>query len=182
MKFKVYLQSCSDFILLLNWGLNLLLNAVNRPTIVLHLSCSVCVQVSMNCRPFLPSHFFIIANCSVCWVLYNLKILFTTSLKFLSLLYLSSSSQLILCCFILLWVLLVWVWHFVLFLSWSQPWLVLLLLLLQPLSGLLLHGHSFFHLPLCEYVLFLFMSAYMMLIGHSNYMILGLLVMNVWYY
>ena len=49
---------------------------------------------------FLPSRFFMIANYSVCDILYNLKILFTSSLKFWSLLYLSSASQLEVDCFI----------------------------------------------------------------------------------
>ena len=41
-----------------------------------------------------------IANCSACGMLYNLKILFTSSLKFLTSLYLSSVSQLKVHCFI----------------------------------------------------------------------------------
>ena len=68
---------------------------------MLHLSCYICVKDSINCKPFLPSQFFIIANCSVCGMSYNLKILFTSSLKFLCLLYLSSASQLKVGCFIL---------------------------------------------------------------------------------
>ena len=67
---------------------------VNRPPIVLHLSFSVWVNVSKNCRPCLPSQCFIIATFSLCGMLYDLNTLFTSNLKCLRSLYLSSASQL----------------------------------------------------------------------------------------
>ena len=51
----------------LNWSLNVLLNVVNKLSMELNLSLSVCINDSMNCRPFLPSQFFFItAKCSAC--------------------------------------------------------------------------------------------------------------------
>ena len=41
-------------------GLNLLFNAVKRSSVVLYFSSSVCVNVSKNCRPFLPRQLFMI--------------------------------------------------------------------------------------------------------------------------
>ena len=67
---------------------------LQRSSILLHLSWSICVNHSRNCSPFLPGQFFMIAICSACGMLYNLRILFNSSLKFLSSLYLSSASQL----------------------------------------------------------------------------------------
>ena len=51
---------------LLYCAVNILFNDVKRPSVVLHLSCSVYVNDSMNCRPFMPSQFFIIAIFSAC--------------------------------------------------------------------------------------------------------------------
>ena len=50
-------------------------------------------------NPFFPTSFFTITNCSTCGVLYVDKILFSSSWKVLSLLYLSSVSQLNVGCF-----------------------------------------------------------------------------------
>ena len=82
----------------LHCGLNLLFNVVKKHSIMLHLS--IFVDDSRNCRPCLHSHFFIISICSTCGMLFDLKILFTSSLKFLSSLHLSSPSQLNVGCFI----------------------------------------------------------------------------------
>ena len=80
-------------------GLHLLLNVVKRPSFVSNISCSICVNDSRNGRPFLPSQFFMSAIYSACGMLYSKKILFTSSLRFLNLLYLSSDSQLNVWCF-----------------------------------------------------------------------------------
>ena len=81
----------------------LLFNVAKRPSIVLHLSHSICANNSRNCRPFLPSQLFylMIAICSACGILYDSKIVFTSSLKFMSSLYLCSASQLNVGCFIM---------------------------------------------------------------------------------
>ena len=73
---------------------NLLVRISNKPSNVLHLSFSTCVSNSINCRPFLPNQFFLLllaAVHEVCYMIYI--ILFTSNLKFLSLLYLSFASQ-----------------------------------------------------------------------------------------
>ena len=54
----------------------------------------------MNRRPLLPNQYFTIANYSVQGMLYDASILFTSNLKLLSSLYLSSASKLKLGCFI----------------------------------------------------------------------------------
>ena len=64
-------------------GLNVLFDVVKRTSIVL------------------LSQFYMIAICFACGMLYNLKILFFSSLKFLSSLYLSSVSQLNVGCFLM---------------------------------------------------------------------------------
>ena len=56
------IRNCNDVTVLLYSGLNLLFNVVQRP-IVLHFSCSVCVNVSKNCRTFLPIQF--LAHCGM---------------------------------------------------------------------------------------------------------------------
>ena len=88
------LPSCNDLMVSLYCGLNLLFNVVKSPSIVLHLPCSICVNNSRNCKPLLSSQFFMIAVCSTCGMLYNFKILFTSSLRFLSPLHFSFTSQL----------------------------------------------------------------------------------------
>ena len=118
-------------------------NVLNIPSVVSHFSCFACVSVSNNCNLFLHSLFFIIAIFSGSGTLYNLNILFTSSLKFLSSFYLYFYVQLnvgccitgspmwgpnsVLCCF----------------LHWLQLWPVSLPLLYQ----LLLVLCSFAHLP-----------------------------------
>ena len=57
------------------------------------------INDSINCSPFLPSQIFTIANCSVWGVLYVINMIFTSNLKVLSLLYLSSASQMKVGCF-----------------------------------------------------------------------------------
>ena len=52
---------------------------------LLHMTFSSFVKVSKNCRPFLPSQFLTIVNCSACGVLYVVNVLFTSNLKVLSL-------------------------------------------------------------------------------------------------
>ena len=52
------LWNCSNFMVSLHWDLNLVLNVVNKPYLVLHLSRSVCINDSMNWRPFLPNQLF----------------------------------------------------------------------------------------------------------------------------
>ena len=74
---------------------------INRTSIWLHLSCSVWVNVSMNWRPFLPSQYFTTAILSVGGMLYDMKTLFASNLKFLSPLYLSSTFPLNEGCFIM---------------------------------------------------------------------------------
>ena len=49
----------------LNWGLNLLVKSLKKPSNELHVSFSACVHDSMNCRPFLFNQFFTTASCSV---------------------------------------------------------------------------------------------------------------------
>ena len=94
------LQNFSDFIISLNRGLNLLVNISNKPSNVLNVSFSACVNDSMKCRSFQPNQFSAIAKCSFWCVLYVVNILLTSNLKVLSLLYLSSASQLKLGCFL----------------------------------------------------------------------------------
>ena len=86
------LHNCDDFMVSLYCCLNVLFNVVNGPSIVLHLSYSIFVNDSRNCMPVLHCQFFMIALCSACGILYNLKILFTYRPNFLSLLYFSSAS------------------------------------------------------------------------------------------
>ena len=59
------LGNCSDFIVSLNWSLNILVNILNNPSNMLHVSFSTLVNNSTNCRSFLPSKFFTIASCSL---------------------------------------------------------------------------------------------------------------------
>ena len=86
---------------LLNRGLNLLVRDLNRPSNVLHIAFSSFVRDSKNCRPFLPNQslFFTTTNCSVCGVWYVDKMLFTSNQNVLSSLYLLSTSQLNIGCF-----------------------------------------------------------------------------------
>ena len=90
---------------------------------------------------------------SACGLLYDLKILFTYSLKFLNLLYLSSASPLNVGCLIM---------HqpsvgpvFCFPSALATPMACIVALLLQPLPALLFHWHLSIHLPLYIYVLFL---------------------------
>ena len=64
------LQNSSDFIVLLNWGVNLLVRFLIKPSVVLIFSFSACVKDSMNCRPFLPHQFLLLQNalCEVCYM------------------------------------------------------------------------------------------------------------------
>ena len=73
----------------LYWGLNLLLSVPNRPSSVLHVSCSAVVSISKYCRPFLPSQFLTSTNLSVCGVLYVERILLTSNQNVFNSLYLS---------------------------------------------------------------------------------------------
>ena len=61
----INLRNCNGLMVSLYCGFSLLFNVVNRPPLVLHLSCSVWVNVSKNCRLFRPSHIFMIAILSV---------------------------------------------------------------------------------------------------------------------
>ena len=139
-------------------GLNLLFHAIKRPSIVLHLTCSICVNDSRNCRPFLLSHFLWLLSLllEVCYTIwwYCLPVVWScwvdcTCLLLPSWMWVISS-----------WVCWVWVPHFVFILLWPQPWPVLLLLLPQPLPVLLLHWYLSVYMPLYVYVFFLLMSAY----------------------
>ena len=145
------LWNCNDLMVSLYCGLHLLFNVVHRPSIVIHLSSSVWVNVSRNCRPFLPSQSFMIAIFSVCAVLYDLNMLFTSNMKFLSSLY-------FVFCFpgewvVSSWVHLFWISHLVFlhalcyFLLQPQTWSVLSLSLLQPLHVLWLEWYLSAQLP-----------------------------------
>ena len=103
------LQNYSDFIISLNWDVNLLVKNLNKPSNVLHLSSSAFVNNSMNCRPYLPNKFFTITSFSVRGVLYIVSVLLTSNLKVLSSLYLSSASKLKVGCFMA--VCLFWSWY-----------------------------------------------------------------------
>ena len=109
-------------------GLNLLFKLVKIPSVVLHLSCSTCVNdLGIVGLTYLANFRDYYLFCL--WHTIYLKTLFTFSLKFLSSLYLSTASQLNVGCFILgqpsLGL------HFMFFLFQPQPWAVLLFLLLQ---------------------------------------------------
>ena len=142
-------------------GLNLLFNVVKRPSIVLHISCLVCVNDSRNCRPFLPSQFLwllsvLLVACYIIWR-YSLPLVWS----FLAHFTWSSASQLNVGCFIT--VCLVWVPHYVFFLLQPEPCPVLLFLLLQPLPALLPLWYLSVHLHYM-YMYSLLMSAYMRLL------------------
>ena len=94
------LWNCSDFIVSLYQGLNLLFSVLNSPLHISHFSFLARVSVSNNCSPFLPSQFLINAVFSIFGISYDLNTSHRSSLKFYSSLYLSLVSQLSVSCFI----------------------------------------------------------------------------------
>ena len=92
------LWNFNDFIVSLYCGLNLLFNVVRRPSIVLHLSFSICVNDSRNYRLFLPSHFY---DCYLFCLWHAIWFCLPLVWKFLSSLHLSSTSQLNMGCSIM---------------------------------------------------------------------------------
>ena len=80
-------------------SLNLLFNKINRPSVVLHLSCPAWVNVSSNCRLLLPSHFYYCYYFHLWHVIGFENIVYLQSEVFMSL-YLSSAYQLNVGCFI----------------------------------------------------------------------------------
>ena len=125
-----------------------------RPSVVLHLSFSAWINISGNCRPFLLSQFFVIVIFSFCGMVYDLKTMFASNLKFL-VHCICPLSQLNVGCFIMDSTILGPIFCIpsclVLFCLWSQPWPPMLLLL-QPLPVLLLQWYLSVDLPSSVFV------------------------------
>ena len=91
--FLLSLQCWNDTSVSICWHLNLMFSILNKPSTVLHASCSACLKASRNCQPCLTRHILIIGTLSAWFVAYIWKMLHTSSLKFFSSAYQSVMLQ-----------------------------------------------------------------------------------------
>ena len=79
--------SCSERMVLLYCGLNLLFRVSNRQSTLLHCSYFSCARDFRNCMACLPSQFLIVFTLCLLFALYVWNMLFTSNLKFVRFVY-----------------------------------------------------------------------------------------------
>ena len=79
LSYLLSLQYCNNRIVSLCWGLNVLVEILNKLSTALHASCVVCVRVCMKCRPCLTSQSLVIGTLAVLLVSYDWNYYFLLS-------------------------------------------------------------------------------------------------------